>query len=148
MRACEDEHNRCQNSLMLDPLPMSTWFRLIIWFMFEASVIPLMLFLGNLARLKFFNIWFRWAKSLIGLKEACDATVWTAAKCPATLGIWKKKSHHQQSFKIWLIPNNFLTLGLRCYVLMRPLKGWEKENSEHLVLQAISSMCGQSLFAE
>ncbi|GAA5180598.1 DNA polymerase III subunit delta [Acinetobacter kookii] len=62
------------------------------------------------------------------------------------LGIWKNKvSQYQQALRR-LNPNCFLSWPSLLLRIDASIKGLGKENPEHLVLQAISSMCGQTLF--
>lgn len=62
------------------------------------------------------------------------------------LGIWKNKvSQYQQALRR-LNPNNFLTWPSLLLRIDASIKGLGKENPEHLVMQAIASMCGQNLF--
>lgn len=64
------------------------------------------------------------------------------------LGIWKNKvSQYQQALRR-LNPNCFLTWPALLLRIDASIKGLGFENAEHLVLQAISSMCGQRLFVE
>ncbi|MGE8561546.1 MAG: DNA polymerase III subunit delta, partial [Acinetobacter sp.] len=64
------------------------------------------------------------------------------------LGIWKNKvSQYQQALRR-LNPNNFLAWPSLLLRIDASIKGLGKENPEHLVMQAIVSICGQRLFAE
>jgi DNA polymerase III subunit delta len=63
------------------------------------------------------------------------------------LGIWKTKvSSYQQALRR-LNPNNFLTWPDLLLRIDASIKGMSEENPEHLVLQAIASICGRPLFA-
>lgn len=63
------------------------------------------------------------------------------------LGIWKTKvSLYQQALRR-LNPNEFLTWPALLLRIDASIKGLGHDNPEHLVLQAISSMCGKSLWA-
>jgi len=62
------------------------------------------------------------------------------------LGIWKTKvSHYQQALRR-LSPQTFLAWPSLLIRIDASIKGLGHENAEHLVQQAIASMCGKSLF--
>jgi DNA polymerase-3 subunit delta len=62
------------------------------------------------------------------------------------IGIWKTKvSLYQQALRR-LSPQRFLTWPQLLIRIDAAIKGMSKENPEHLILQAIAEMCGQSLF--
>ena len=62
------------------------------------------------------------------------------------LGIWKTKvSHYQQALRR-LSPQTFLAWPSLLIRIDASIKGLAHENAEHLVQQAIASMCGKSLF--
>ncbi len=62
------------------------------------------------------------------------------------IGIWKTKvSLYQQALRR-LNPQAFLTWPALLLRIDAAIKGLGQENPEHLVQQAIASMCGQSLF--
>ena len=62
------------------------------------------------------------------------------------LGIWKTKvSSYQQALRR-LNPHSFLTWPQLLLRIDAAIKGMSKENPEHLVLQAMSSLCGRPLF--
>ena len=62
------------------------------------------------------------------------------------IGIWKTKvSLYQQALRR-LNPNCFLVWPALLVRIDAAIKGMSKENPEHLVLQAISSLCGRALF--
>ena len=63
------------------------------------------------------------------------------------LGIWKNKvSVYQQALRR-LNPNSFLQWPTLLLRIDASIKGMSKENPEHLVLQAITELCGKTLFA-
>lgn len=63
------------------------------------------------------------------------------------LGIWKNKvSQYQQALRR-LNPQCFLTWPALLLRIDASIKGLSPENSEHLVMQAIASICGQPLFS-
>lgn len=63
------------------------------------------------------------------------------------IGIWKTKvSLYQQALRR-LSPQRFLTWPQLLIRIDAAIKGMSRENPEHLILQAIAEMCGQSLFA-
>ncbi|MGX9607114.1 DNA polymerase III subunit delta [Acinetobacter sp. T63] len=63
------------------------------------------------------------------------------------LGIWKNKvSVYQQALRR-LNPNCFLYWPALLLRIDAAIKGMSKENPEHLVLQAITELCGKTLFA-
>ena len=63
------------------------------------------------------------------------------------LGIWKNKvSQYQQALRR-LNPQCFLTWPALLLRIDASIKGLSPENSEHLVMQAIVSICGQPLFS-
>ena len=63
------------------------------------------------------------------------------------LGIWKNKvSQYQQALRR-LNPQCFLTWPALLLRIDASIKGLSPENSEHLVMQAIASICGQQLFS-
>lgn len=63
------------------------------------------------------------------------------------LGIWKNKvSQYQQALRR-LNPQCFLTWPALLLRIDASIKGLSPENSEHLVMQAIASICGQTLFS-
>ncbi|CAB1208518.1 DNA polymerase III subunit delta [Acinetobacter bouvetii] len=62
------------------------------------------------------------------------------------LGIWKNKvSAYQQALRR-LNPNDFLSWPAILLRIDASIKGLGNENPEHLIMQAIASMCGKSLF--
>lgn len=62
------------------------------------------------------------------------------------LGIWKTKvSLYQQALRR-LNPRQFLKWPELLLAIDAAIKGMSKENSEHLMLQAISELCGTTLF--
>lgn len=62
------------------------------------------------------------------------------------LGIWKTKvSQYQQALRR-LNPRQFLLWPELLLRIDAAIKGMSKENSEHLMLQAISELCGTTLF--
>ena len=62
------------------------------------------------------------------------------------LGIWKTKvSLYQQALRR-LNPRQFLKWPELLLTIDAAIKGMSKENSEHLMLQAISELCGTTLF--
>lgn len=64
------------------------------------------------------------------------------------LGIWKNKvSLYQQALRR-LTPQTFLVWPALLLNIDASIKGLGQQNPEHLVLQAISSMCGKHLWAE
>lgn len=63
------------------------------------------------------------------------------------IGIWKTKvSLYQQALRR-LSPQRFLSWPQLLIRIDAAIKGMSRENPEHLILQAIAEMCGQSLFA-
>lgn len=63
------------------------------------------------------------------------------------IGIWKTKvSLYQQALRR-LSPQRFLSWPQLLIRIDAAIKGMSIENPEHLILQAIAEMCGQSLFA-
>lgn len=63
------------------------------------------------------------------------------------IGIWKTKvSLYQQALRR-LSPQRFLTWPQLLIRIDAAIKGMSRENPEHLILQAITEMCGQTLFA-
>lgn len=63
------------------------------------------------------------------------------------IGIWKTKvSVYQQALRR-LSPQRFLSWPQLLIRIDAAIKGMSRENPEHLILQAIAEMCGQSLFA-
>ncbi|WP_284880503.1 DNA polymerase III subunit delta [Acinetobacter variabilis] len=63
------------------------------------------------------------------------------------IGIWKTKvSLYQQALRR-LSPQRFLSWPQLLIRIDAAIKGMSRENHEHLILQAIAEMCGQSLFA-
>lgn len=63
------------------------------------------------------------------------------------IGIWKTKvSLYQQALRR-LSPQHFLSWPQLLIRIDAAIKGMSRENPEHLILQAIAEMCGQSLFA-
>lgn len=63
------------------------------------------------------------------------------------IGIWKTKvSLYQQALRR-LSPQRFLSWPRLLIRIDAAIKGMSRENPEHLILQAIAEMCGQSLFA-
>ena len=64
------------------------------------------------------------------------------------LGIWKNKvSQYQQALRR-LNPPQLLTWPSLLLRIDASIKGLSVENTEHLVIQAITSICGQTLFTE
>ena len=62
------------------------------------------------------------------------------------LGIWKNNvSVYQQALRR-LNPNSFLQWPTLLLRIDASIKGMSKENPEHLVLQAITELCGKTLF--
>ncbi len=62
------------------------------------------------------------------------------------LGIWKTKvSQYQQALRR-LNAQQFLTWPNLVLRIDASIKGMSKENSEHLMLQAVAELCGKSLF--
>lgn len=62
------------------------------------------------------------------------------------LGIWKTKvSQYQQALRR-LNAQQFLTWPNLVLRIDAAIKGMSKENSEHLMLQAVAELCGKSLF--
>ena len=62
------------------------------------------------------------------------------------IGIWKTKvSLYQQALRR-LSPQRFLSWPQLLIRIDAAIKGMSRENPEHLILQAIAEMCGQSLF--
>lgn len=62
------------------------------------------------------------------------------------IGIWKTKvSLYQQALRR-LSPQRFLNWPQLLIRIDAAIKGMSRENPEHLILQAIAEMCGQSLF--
>lgn len=62
------------------------------------------------------------------------------------LGIWKTKvSQYQQALRR-LSAQQFLTWPNLVLRIDASIKGMSKENSEHLMLQAVAELCGKSLF--
>ena len=62
------------------------------------------------------------------------------------LGIWKTKvSQYQQTLRR-LNAQQFLTWPNLVLRIDAAIKGMSKENSEHLMLQAVAELCGKSLF--
>ena len=62
------------------------------------------------------------------------------------LGIWKTKvSQYQQTLRR-LNAQQFLTWPNLVLRIDASIKGMSKENSEHLMLQAVAELCGKSLF--
>lgn len=62
------------------------------------------------------------------------------------IGIWKTKvSLYQQALRR-LSPQRFLSWPQLLTRIDAAIKGMSRENPEHLILQAIAEMCGQSLF--
>ena len=60
--------------------------------------------------------------------------------------IWKTKvSQYQQALRR-LNPRQFLTWSDLLLRIDAAIKGMSKENSEHLMLQALAELCGKSLF--
>lgn len=96
---------------------------------------------------------------LIASGEAMSLILWNLAKEMRLLmqlfeqpqnalqiGIWKTKvSLYQQALRR-LNPNCFLVWPALLVRIDAAIKGMSKENPEHLVLQAISSLCGRALF--
>jgi len=63
------------------------------------------------------------------------------------IGIWKTKvSLYQQALRR-LSPQRFLSWPQLLIQIDAAIKGMSRENPEHLILQTIAEMCGQSLFA-
>lgn len=62
------------------------------------------------------------------------------------LGIWKTKVSHYQTALRRLNPQQFLTWPSLLLRIDSAIKGKSQENPEHLVIQAISSMCGKNLW--
>ena len=63
------------------------------------------------------------------------------------IGIWKTKvSLYQQALRR-LSPQRFLSWPQLLIRIDAAIKGMSRENPEHLILQAIAEMCGQTLFA-
>lgn len=63
------------------------------------------------------------------------------------ISIWKTKvSLYQQALRR-LSPQRFLSWPQLLIRIDAAIKGMSRENPEHLILQAIAEMCGQSLFA-
>lgn len=62
------------------------------------------------------------------------------------LGIWKTKVSSYQHALRRLDPNQFLTWPTLLLRIDASIKGMSDENPEHLVLQAIASLCGRPLF--
>lgn len=63
------------------------------------------------------------------------------------IGIWKTKvSLYQQALRR-LSPQRFLSWPQLLIRIDAAIKGMSRENPEHLILQAITEMCGQTLFA-
>jgi len=63
------------------------------------------------------------------------------------IGIWKTKvSLYQQALRR-LSPQRFLSWPQLLIRIDAAIKGMSRENPEHLILQAIAEICGQSLFA-
>ncbi|MDM1273243.1 DNA polymerase III subunit delta [Acinetobacter indicus] len=63
------------------------------------------------------------------------------------LGIWKNKVSVYQHALRRLNPNCFLHWPALLLRIDAAIKGMSKENPEHLVLQAITELCGKTLFA-
>ncbi|ENW93812.1 DNA polymerase III subunit delta [Acinetobacter sp. NIPH 298] len=64
------------------------------------------------------------------------------------LGIWKTKvSNYQQALRR-LNPQQFLTWPDLLLQIDAAIKGMSKQNSNHLMLQAISKLCGTTLFTQ
>ena len=64
------------------------------------------------------------------------------------LGIWKTKvSQYQQALRR-LNPRHFLNWPDLLLRIDASIKGMSKENAEHLMLQALSELCGTTLFAQ
>lgn len=63
------------------------------------------------------------------------------------LGIWKNKVTQYQQALRRLNPQCFLTWPALLLRIDASIKGLSPENSEHLVMQAIASICGQPLFS-
>jgi len=108
---------------------------------------------GNLAQaMKIFQY-------LIASGEAMSLILWSISKemrllmqlfeqpqNALQLGIWKNKvSVYQQALRR-LNPNSFLQWPALLLRIDAAIKGMSKENPEHLVLQAITELCGKTLF--
>lgn len=63
------------------------------------------------------------------------------------IGIWKTKVSLYQQALHRLSPQRFLSWPQLLIRIDAAIKGMSRENPEHLILQAIAEMCGQSLFA-
>ncbi|WP_341457160.1 DNA polymerase III subunit delta, partial [Acinetobacter venetianus] len=64
------------------------------------------------------------------------------------LGIWKTKvSQYQQALRR-LNPRQFLTWPELLLRIDASIKGMSKESAEHLMLQAVSELCGKTLFIQ
>ena len=62
------------------------------------------------------------------------------------IGIWKTKVSLYQQALHRLSPQRFLSWPQLLIRIDAAIKGMSRENPEHLILQAIAEMCGQSLF--
>ena len=63
------------------------------------------------------------------------------------IGIWKTKVGLYQQALRRLSPQRFLSWPQLLIRIDAAIKGMSRENPEHLILQAITEMCGQTLFA-
>ncbi len=64
------------------------------------------------------------------------------------LGIWKTKvSQYQQALRR-LNPRQLLTWPELLLRIDASIKGMSKESAEHLMLQAVSELCGKTLFIQ
>ncbi|MFV5191120.1 DNA polymerase III subunit delta [Acinetobacter sp. 'aerobic (ED)'] len=98
---------------------------------------------------------------LIGAGEPDSLILWTLSKemrllmqlfeqphNAIQLGIWKTKvSQYQQALRR-LNPRQFLNWPDLLLRIDASIKGMSKENAEHLMLQALSELCGTTLFAQ
>ena len=96
---------------------------------------------------------------LISAGEPASLVLWTISKemrllmqlfeqpqNALQLGIWKTKiSNYQQALRR-LNPQAFLQWPQLLLRIDAAIKGMSKENSEHLILQSITELCGKTLF--